>query len=154
MILLDTNVLGRLTDASDPHHLASRRAVHVLLARGDRPAVVPQNPYEFWAVATRKPGGPPTGRNGLGMTPSQAGQWVRFFRRRFAVLPDRPELTDRWLDLVERVGVSGFRSHDARLVAAMQTYGIDRLLTFNGTEFRDLPVVVVDPREPSHGPAA
>lgn len=59
MILLDTNVLGRMTDAADPQCGAARRAVHSLLASHDRPVVFPQGLYEFWAVATRKAGSPP-----------------------------------------------------------------------------------------------
>jgi hypothetical protein len=46
-----------------------------------------------WAVATRPPGPPPAGRNGLGMAVAQAGHWLRFFRRRFTLLPDREELS-------------------------------------------------------------
>jgi predicted nucleic acid-binding protein len=145
MILLDTNLLGRLTDATDPNHFAARDAIHRLLARGERPIIVPQNLYEFWAVATRRPGPPPAGRNGLGMTPRQAAQWMRFFRRRFTLLPDRLELLEAWQQLVETRGIVGFKAHDVRLVAAMQTYGIDRILTFNAADFRNLPATVVDP---------
>ena len=61
MILLDTNLLGRLTDSADPLCTPARRAVHTLLAQGERLIIVPQNLYEFWAVATRKPGAPPAG---------------------------------------------------------------------------------------------
>ena len=145
MILLDTNLLTRLVRSSDSGAAVARAAVHALLGRGERLVVVPQNLYEFWAVATRRPGSPPAGGNGLGMTPAQAGQWLRFFRRRFTVLADREDLAELWQSLVEAHGVTGFRSHDARLVAAMQSYGIDRLLTFNGADFRRLPVTVLDP---------
>ncbi|HEX5423026.1 MAG TPA: hypothetical protein VFW94_05705 [Candidatus Acidoferrales bacterium] len=79
------------------------------------------------------------------MTPVQAGQWVRFFRRRFTLLPDRDDLSDRWLALVEGHTVTGFRAHDARLVAAMQSYGVTELQTFNAGHFRALPVTVLDP---------
>jgi hypothetical protein len=37
------------------------------------------------------------------------------------------------------------RAHDVRLVAAMQSYAITRLLTFNGPPFRGLPVTILDP---------
>ena len=74
MILLDTNLPGRMTDSTDPQCAAARRAVHGLLARRERLIIVPQNLYEFWAVATRKPGPPPAGQNGLGMTCEQASQ--------------------------------------------------------------------------------
>jgi len=148
MILLDTNLITRLTRSADPQAAVARAAVRTLLGRGERLIVVPQNLYEFWAVATRPPGPPPAGRNGLGMTTAQAAQWVRFFRRRFILLPDRDTLSDLWLALVEAHGVTGFRSHDVRLVAAMQSYGITRLLTFNAGDFSTLPVTVVDPAKP------
>ena len=146
MILLDTNLLGRMTDSADPHCAPARRAVHALFAAGERLIIVPQCLFEFWAVATRTRGAPPMGLNGLGMTPQQAGQWLRFFQRRFTLLPDREELVGLWHSLVETQAIRGFRSHDARLVAAMQSYGITRLLTFNGSDFRRLPVSVLDPR--------
>jgi predicted nucleic acid-binding protein len=105
----------------------------------------PQNLYEFWAVATRKPGPPPAGQNGLGMTPEQASRWLDFFQRRFALLPDRQELPALWHALVKTLRIGGFRSYDARLVAAMQSYGITRLLTFNADDFRDFPITLMDP---------
>lgn len=145
MILLDTNLLGRLTDSTDPQCATSRRAIHLLLARGEQLAVVPQNLYEFWAVATRNAGPPPAGQNGPGMTPRQAGQWLQFFQRRFTVLHDQRDLLSRWHHLVETLDIRSFRSHDARLVAAMQTYGIARLMTFDAHDFRDFPITIVDP---------
>ena len=145
MILLDTNLLTRMTRAQDPRSGVARAAIQTLLGRRERLIVVPQNLYEFWAVATRPPGPPPAGRNGLGMTAAQAGHWLRFFRRRFTLLPDREELSRLWQELVERHVVTGFRGHDVRLVAAMQSYGITRLLTFNATDFRTFGVVILDP---------
>jgi len=44
--------------------------------------------------------------------------------------------------------VIGFRAHDVRLVAAMQSYAITRLLTFNIAHFRGLPVTILDPATP------
>jgi predicted nucleic acid-binding protein len=91
MILLDTNILARMTNSTHPQCAAARQAVHTLLAKREKLTIVPQNLYEFWAVATRKPGAPPNGQNGLGMTPAQASQWLRFFQRRSVLLPDRAE---------------------------------------------------------------
>ena len=148
MILLDTNVLTRMSRARDPQAGVARAAVQTLFGRGERLIVVPQNLYEFWAVATRRPAAPPAGQNGLGMTPAQAAQWLRFFQRRFVFLPDHDQLSKLWLALVEAHGVTGFRAHDVRLVAAMQSYGITRLLTFNIAHFRGLPVTILDPPSP------
>ena len=145
MILLDTNLLARITNSADPDCAVSRSAIHKLLAHPERPIIVPQSLYEFWAVATRKPGAPPAGQNGLGMSPELASQWLTFFQRRFTLLPDRADLTSRWHDLVRKHGIKGFRSHDARLIAAMQSYGIVRLLTFNAADFNVFPITLVDP---------
>ena len=145
MILLDTNLLARMTSTAHRHGGVARTAIHTILARREQIAIVPQNLYEFWAVATRHPGQRPIGENGLGLTTAQASQWLEFFQRRFTLLPDRSDLSARWHELVKALGIRGFRAHDARLAAAMQCYGISRLLTFNGADFKDLPVTVVDP---------
>jgi predicted nucleic acid-binding protein len=145
VILLDTNLLVRITSSADPLCAVARSATHKLLALRERVIIVPQNLYEFWAVATRNPGPPPAGQNGLGMSTDQASQWITFFQRRFVLLPDRDDLTKRWHDLVKRLAIKAFRAHDARIVAAMETYGIIRLVTFNGDHFKDLPITVVHP---------
>lgn len=145
MILVDTNLLTRLTNMAHQHGPIARNAIHRLRANREPIAIVPQNLYEFWAVATRAIGPRPVGENGLGFTIERASQWLAFFQRRFTLLPDRDDLPARWHDLVRAQGIRGFRSHDARLVAAMQCYGIARLLTFNGGDFKGLPVTVVDP---------
>lgn len=93
MILLDTNLLTRMTRSRDPLAGVARAAIQTLRRRGERLIIVPQNLYEFWTVATRRAGAPPIGANGLGMTAIQAGHWVRFFRRRFELLPDREEVS-------------------------------------------------------------
>src|SRR5688572_643485 len=108
MILLDTNLLTRLTRSNEPQSGMARGAVQTLLRRHERLILVPQNLYEFWAVATRPHGAPPLGQNGLGMTPVQAAHWLQFFRRRFVLLHDREELTKVWQTLVETHGVRGF----------------------------------------------
>jgi predicted nucleic acid-binding protein len=148
MILLDTNLLIRISRSSEPQAGVARAAIQTLFGRGERLIIVPQNLYEFWAVATRPPGPPPAGSNGLGMPPAQAAQWLRFFQRRFTLLHDRQELSGLWQALVETHSVTGYRCHDVRLVAAMQSYGITRLLTFNATHFRGMPIALVDPFSP------
>jgi predicted nucleic acid-binding protein len=145
MILLDTNILGRITNSADPLCAFSRGALDKLRTKGERLVIVPQNLFEFWAVATR-PAGKGTGNNGLGMTTGQAEAWCRFFTRRFILLADRAELVNVWLQVVADHHISGYLSHDARLVAAMKTYGITRILTFNAADFSGLGMSIVDPR--------
>jgi predicted nucleic acid-binding protein len=145
MILLDTNLLARMTDSMHPHCAASRRSVHTLLPNREPLIIVPQNLYEFWAVATRDSGPPPAGQNSLGMTCDQASHWLHFFQRRFTLLPDSEDLPRYWHALVKTHDIKGFKAHDARFVAAMQTHGISRLLTFNGTDFKGFAITVIDP---------
>ena len=52
-VQLDTNILTRLSQSTDPAHSAARNAVAKLQAAGRGLGIVPQNLYEFWAVATR-----------------------------------------------------------------------------------------------------
>ena len=99
-----------MTDSINPQCAAASQAIHALLAKREQLMIVPQNLYEFWAVATRKPGPPSAGQNGLGMTPEQASQWLQFFQRRFTLLPDREELLTLWHDLVKSLGILGARS--------------------------------------------
>ena len=140
MILLDTNLLTRLTRTTHQHGGIARVAMNNLLRRGEQIVIVPQNLYEFWAVATRG-----ASQNGLGMTTNQASQWLFFFQRRFILLADREDLASRWHQLVKTLGIPGFRAHDARFVAAMECYGITQLLTFNAKDFNGFAISVIDP---------
>ncbi len=63
-ILLDTNIIVRLSEANQPSAHDSRRAVALLPEQGYECCLVPQVIYEYWSVATR-----PLENNGLGLTP-------------------------------------------------------------------------------------
>jgi len=140
MILLDTNVLVRVTDRNDPMCQVCRHAVGNLRRQHEDLILVPQVLFEFWAVATRPPAA-----NGLGMNAQNASAWIYYFQRQFAVLPDHSLLLQSWHTLVKTHQITGFRAHDARLVAAMQTHAIDRLLTLNPDHFQGFPITLLDP---------
>ena len=145
MILLDTNLLTRMTRPHDPQSGVVRAAIQTLLGRGERLIVVPQNLYEFWAVATRPPGSPPAGRNGLGMTTGAGRTMARSFSTPVHG-SSRPRRAEQALaGIGGKARRDGLPAHDVRLVAAMQSYGITRLLTFNAADFRGLAVVILDP---------
>ncbi|HTS68165.1 MAG TPA: type II toxin-antitoxin system VapC family toxin [Terriglobia bacterium] len=128
--LADTNVLLRSIHQSHPMHASALAALMSLLASGDRVYVTPQNIIEFWNVCTR-----PADRNGLGLTPSEADREASRLEDILTLLPDIPGIYPEWRRLVVAHSVSGVRVHDARIVAAMNVYGISRLLTFNGPDF-------------------
>jgi hypothetical protein len=62
-ILLDTNVLGRLTQPTHRMHVSAVSAVESLLQKDHELRLVPQVIYEFWAIATRS-----DTENGVGLT--------------------------------------------------------------------------------------
>jgi predicted nucleic acid-binding protein len=61
-VLIDTNVLLRRAQPSQPFHNAVVESVARYLARDETVFFTPQNIIEFWSVATR-----PVENNGLGL---------------------------------------------------------------------------------------
>ena len=89
-------------------------------------------------------------RNGFGLFPANADQLLRLLERLFPILFDKPDLYPEWRRLVVDFEVAGVQVHDARLVAAMKTYGITHILTFNKADFARYAragIVAVDPAE-------
>lgn len=113
----------------------------VLRIRGDELCIVPQNLYEFWAVATR-----PVSVNGLGMTTVQAHSELNRIKSLFYFLPDAPAVFYEWERLVVLHAVTGKNAHDARIAAALNVHGIAHLLTFNGADFKRFSgLTVIEP---------
>ncbi len=130
MVLLDTNICLRLANTAVPQHALVSRAVNTLIGEGSEVAVVPQNLYELWAVATR-----PVSSNGFGWDIARIERTVEMLQSSFILLNDTPDLLTTWLELVTRHDVKGKQVHDARLVAAMQTHDVENLLTLNIKDF-------------------
>jgi predicted nucleic acid-binding protein len=129
-VLIDTNILVRGIHRKSEKHREAIRALRTLRSRADKACVAAQNIYEFWAVATR-----PVDTNGLGLSPSQATRVTSRIEELCVVLRDPPELYDEWRRLIVDHVVSGKKTHDARLVAAMKVHGITQILTFNSGDF-------------------
>lgn len=127
-VLLDTNQLLRIAQPQTPEYSLVTDAIIKYLRAGERPAVCPQNLYEFWSVATRPPG---TAGNGLGMTADEADAEVEAFEGFFTVLEDVPSIYREWRVLMKNWGVTGRQAHDARLIATMIAHKIPILMTFD-----------------------
>ena len=143
--LVDTPLLLRLANPSDPQFAVADNAVSRLEKQGERLHIAPQNLVEFRNGATR-----PTVVNGLGLPPSDAEEQAEAFEEKFRLLPETPEIYPAWKKLVSTAGVTGKQVHDARLVAICQVYGITYILTFNVRHFARLAlyepgVTIVDP---------
>jgi predicted nucleic acid-binding protein len=140
-VLLDTNVLARMTQPGFPAHRVATDACTNLQLRGDIPCLVPQVLYELWVVATR-----PTADNGLGLTASEAEVELTRVKKLFPLLADTAVIYAEWEHLVTTHQVMGKNAHDARLVAAMTVHGITHLLTFNMGDFTRYPgITALDP---------
>ena len=141
--LVDTNVLLRAAQASHPAHSAAVGALRLLLARGERLCVLPQNLIEFWAVATR-----PAESNGLGLGVDEAAAESDKLKAIFELLPDTPAIHQEWEALVRTHRVRGKEAHDARIAAAMRAHGVTHILTFNGGDFnRFTGLTTLDPAD-------
>jgi len=88
------------------------------------------NIAEFWNVATR-----PADRNGLGLSPEEVLQEVGNIEKLLTFLPDIPAIYGVWKQIVAAHKVQGVKVYDARLVAIMSVYEVQRLLTFNADDF-------------------
>lgn len=129
-VLVDTNVLLRMCQPGHPQRQPAIASLSVLRSRGHTLCLVSQNLYEFWVVATR-----PQGVNGLGRTAGQAAGLLNQLLMQFRLLPDSNSVLPNWQQLVLTYNVVGKKAHDARLVVAMRSHGIDNLLTFNDADF-------------------
>jgi predicted nucleic acid-binding protein len=129
-VFVDTNVLLRSVQPSHPMHERVVRSVSELIAGGESLVFTPQIVAEFWNVATR-----PTEHNGLGFSHDQARHEVASLEEFFSLLIESADVYAEWKRLVVAYAVTGVQVHDARLVAAMNVHGVERILTFNGADF-------------------
>ena len=141
IVQLDTNVLTRVAQPTHPLNGTALSAIRNIEAVGHTCCIVPQNLFEFWAVATR-----PTTSNGLGLSVDDAKLELDQIQKAFALFRDPGDLVDEWQRLIVTHACQGKPSHDARIVAAMNLQAVTRLLTFNAADFtRYSHLVLLDP---------
>lgn len=129
-VLVDTNVLLRAAQKQSPSHSVAVNALETLHEQNYTLCIVPQVVFEYWVVGTR-----PVENNGLGLTTTAASVVIDSWLSEFPLLADQPDLFITWKRLVCQHDIKGKRAHDARLVAAMTTYDVSNLLTFNSSDF-------------------
>lgn len=141
--LLDTGILLRFVSKHDSNFAEIRRAVRTLKSRREPMFLTTQTIAEFWNVCTR----PVTSRGGFGLSVEETKNRVELLERNFALLPDSPKVYAEWKQLVESYKVSGVQVHDARLVAIMNVYGIQNIITLNTKDFsRFRNICAVEPK--------
>jgi predicted nucleic acid-binding protein len=139
-VFVDTNVLLRAADPGDAKHEAAVTALAALVGSGEVLAITPQIAAEFWNVATR-----PVQNNGLDMSIDEARNEMVRLEGFFLICEESVDVYAEWKRLVVAHAVKGVQVHDTRIVAAMNVYGIRRIVTFNGDDFqryKDIEVIV------------
>src|SRR5277367_5563942 len=140
--LLDTGILLRLPDRTDPLHAIVRESVRSLSRQ--ELVTTTQNIAEFWNVCTR----PSAARGGLGLTDHEGQRRLRLLERFIVVLREPPSAYEKWKNIVITCKVHGRQVHDARLVALMKAYRIKRILTLNAADFARYPgIEAVTPQD-------
>jgi len=130
--LLDTGVLLRLFDRSDPSHGAIRQVVIRLKVRGERLFTTSQNIAEFWNVCTR----PTSARGGYGLPVAKVQKRIAFLERLCQLLFEDAAGHAEWKRLVSHHQITGVSVHDARIAAVMLRHGLSDLMTLNVDDFR------------------
>lgn len=129
-VLLDTSIIARLANPTDPGHSIADRAVLELHRLGEVLHITSQNLVEFRNVATR-----PTAVNGLGFSIAEAESKAAKFEAQFPHLLETPDIFPSWKAIVQSLGIIGKQVHDARLVAVCHVHSVSHLLTFNTAHF-------------------
>lgn len=150
--LLDTGVLLRLVNEEDAQHEIVRLAVEMLASRRERLVATTQNVAEFWSVATRPPAD-----NGLGLSVVTATGAIRTVVEPICTIArEHSRHFGELKRLLESHEIIGKQVHDARLVASMLTWKIDRVITLNERHFKRFElegIVVHTPRDIVEGAA-
>jgi predicted nucleic acid-binding protein len=130
-VLIDTNILLRAVQPSHPLCTQATQAVSKLIRQKDAVFFCSQNIAEFWNVVTR-----PADQNGLGFSQEEALQEVGSIEKLLTLLPDIPAIYTAWKAIVRDHKVQGVKAYDARLVATMNVYAVESLVTFNAVDFK------------------
>lgn len=130
-VLVDTNILLRSAQPNHPLCPQATHAVSKLIRQKDSVFFCAQNVAEFWNVATR-----PISANGLGMSGKDALIEINNIENVLTLLPDIPGVYPEWKRIVAHHDVQGVKVYDARLVALMNIYAVNNVLTFNDADFK------------------
>jgi predicted nucleic acid-binding protein len=86
-----------------------------------------------------------TGWAGLGFSLEATLAEVNVIEETLTLLEDSFAVYVAWKRLVVQHQVRGVKVHDARLVAAMNAHGVQRILTFNTGDFSRFPIEAIHP---------
>jgi predicted nucleic acid-binding protein len=128
-LFLDTNVLVYATVPAAPLHTPAAAVLATAQAAGGELWISRQILREYLAVLSRPQTFTPP------IAAHQLVNEVQAFQALFLIADETAVVTANLLNLISTVPVSGKQVHDANVVATMQAYGIQRLLTHNTGDF-------------------
>ncbi len=129
-IFVDTNVLLSATDARRRTHSDAQNFLWNAKESGWRLFASTQIFREYLVVATR-----PESGNGLGLSPEHATENLSVFQLVVQILPEDVESMQRLQWIVRNHELKGKRIHDAQIAATMWRHGLQKLKTYNPSDF-------------------
>jgi toxin-antitoxin system PIN domain toxin len=127
--IVDANVLVYAFDADAPQHLASRRLLDEGRSGGTTLYVTSQILCEFYSIVTNPR------RVAKPRAATEAIAAIVGLLAFLHVLPIPARAVEGWLDLLRRRPVTGGDVFDLQLAATMLANGVQRIYTFNTTDF-------------------
>ena len=128
-LFLDTNVLVFATVAGAPLHAVAMQAIQSQEQAGVELWISRQIIREYVATLTR----PQTFSQPV--PAASLITQVQAFESRFRVADDTVQVTARLLNLMLAIPFGGAQVHDANIIATMQAYNVNELLTHNTADF-------------------
>jgi len=130
LIFLDTNILIYATIPQSPFHIIAVKAIEDFEQAATELWISRQVLREYLATLTR----PQIFATSIPITELTGS--IRRLSDRFRLADDNEQVTAHLLTLMEKIPIGGKQVHDANIVATMQAYGINRLLTHNVADFK------------------
>jgi predicted nucleic acid-binding protein len=127
--IVDTNVLVYALDADAPQHAAARALLEAARDPSTTLYVTSQILCEFYSVVTnpRRVPKPRSATEGIAA--------ISYLLGYVHLLPAPARAVDGLLELLRRHPVTGGDVFDLQIIATMQAHGIQRIYTFNTTDF-------------------
>jgi predicted nucleic acid-binding protein len=128
-MFVDTNVLIYATNTVAPWYKIANIYLDEARNEGVDLVISPQIIREYLAASTRS--------HQLTGSPTLSDIWtnVSEFRTKLRLVYNAPSVLDNLTKLLQTIPTAGKQVHDANIVATMQAYNIEHLLTHNVSDF-------------------
>lgn len=140
LVTIDSNVFLRSAGRSSSDFEAAKTFFISLSESRVRVLLSPKVIHECWVVLTR-----PRDANGFGLDTDEAHRFAKELTHLYRIRSETKRCLTTWLGLVKEHEVTGVKAHDARLVAWMIVNGMERMITFNTSDFKGFPITATHP---------